>query len=168
MTGIFFFLLQVSTNCREVVLKSRRVGFSHFANFIHYGIWFHGSPPPSSSGEQIMGLSYPDASIIVLIRAFISALLICRKCHVERKSIPCTVAREICSASSALDGGIVPSSIKRLPNCSAATLISRIGSPEMAAKRLWAASAPPALAPPPQALRRRDQTSLGRPPTILA
>ena len=38
VAGIFFFLLQVSTNGREIIVKSRRVGFPYLAYFVHDGI----------------------------------------------------------------------------------------------------------------------------------
>lgn len=88
-------------------------------------IWFHDSSPPNSSGEHMTGHSYPAASTAAEIRAFISALLIWRKFHVNRKSIPCITATALCSSSSTpLRGNKPPSSGRRASSSARAAMRS--------------------------------------------
>jgi hypothetical protein len=64
----------------------------------------------NSSGVQITGQTCPSSRQSFSMRRTLCALLMCLQFHVSRKSMPCTVAMAICSASAAARPTPIPGS----------------------------------------------------------
>ena len=76
MATVLFLFFQVGENGGQLVVEPGGMGLANVSDFPDNRIFIHDIPPDSSSGEQIIGHSYPFSSHTPAISRFMMALLI--------------------------------------------------------------------------------------------